>query len=235
MWRIYWYGGASFFLGIALWFMFRDAPSSAERPISPTAAADEPVPVSRKTPLPPLGGPGAGRAARPDPEFAPSGLPRPTQPRPISAKGVSDLQRAKEIRRRVAMKAPLPTQAEMEDPGPAGGAAPEENKPMAPKEAIQEAVRLATPHISKCYEQLLEKKPDAAGKIVVEFTFKAVEGAGKLMNAEIPEDGLNHPFMGMCVLEALAKVEYPEPDGPGEITVRYPFKFAPSADEEEEQ
>ena len=233
MWRIYWYGGASFFLGIALWFMFRDSPSSADR-AGPTVEAPEvPVPVGRLAPLPPLGGPGGARAARPDPEFAPSGLPRPTKPRPISAQAVTDLQRAAEIQRRVALQAPTPVEAELADPGPAGGARPDAHKPMAPKEAIQEAVRLATPHISRCYEQLLVKKPDAAGKIVVEFTFKAVDGAGKLMNAEIPEDGLNHPFMGMCVLEALAKVEYPEPDGPGEITVRYPFKFAPSPPEEE--
>ena len=53
---------------------------------------------------------------------------------------------------------------------------------------------------------------------------------GRLGDAEILEDGMNNPFMGACVLEALAKVEYPAPEGQGEITVKYPFIFKPAAD-----
>lgn len=117
----------------------------------------------------------------------------------------------------------------MDAPEVGGGAPPDAAPPRGrvSKEAVREAVGQARPAIVKCYQQALTRAPDLGGRLLVRFTIEHRDGTGRLRDADIEEDGLENPFMGMCVLKALAEIEYPTPEGDGVVVVRYPFALSP--------
>lgn len=94
------------------------------------------------------------------------------------------------------------------------------------REAVKFAIDQSKPGIVDCYEQALEKTPDLAGRLTMKFTVHVKEGVGTLRDAEVVEDGLGNPFLGMCALGAVAKVEF-EAEEDGVITVNYPFNLNP--------
>ncbi len=104
-------------------------------------------------------------------------------------------------------------------------------------EDVQRAVAEARAPIVDCYEQALAQNPELGGTLKVEFTLVAQDGVGRLNDAKIVDDeedgAVNHPFLAMCALGALAKLEFPAPEGEGEVTVKYPFKLSPKAKEDE--
>ncbi len=101
-------------------------------------------------------------------------------------------------------------------------------------EDAKSAIALAKPEIGKCYEQVLEQTPDAAGTIVAKFTLVHKDGEARFDAAEIVSNDFENPFFGMCVLNALAGLEFPVPEGgDGTIVIRYPFRMTPAATGEE--
>ena len=108
------------------------------------------------------------------------------------------------------------------------------SEPMAMRrEAIREAIQQATPAIGGCYEQILARNPEAAGLLKVQFKLVAEGGVARLKDAEITEDSLGDPFLGMCALKAIADLTF-EAEADGEVVVNYPFILKPAVGDEPE-
>lgn len=110
------------------------------------------------------------------------------------------------------------------DLGPDGG-------PRIDPEAVKGAVEQAKPLVADCYAQALRRTPDLAGRLTVKFTVVQEAGEGRIRDAEVVDEGLQRPFLEMCVLDALGQMTYPAPEGEGEVVVTYPFVLQPTAPE----
>ncbi len=184
-----------------------------------------PTPAPRATPilpasLPPLGSAPPERAAAAPTGAQASGVPAP--PGPSLGERALD---ADDLRRLAAMRADLPEPAAL--PRPAAGDAGASTARLDAQD-VRTAISAAKPAVAGCYEQALARSPDLAGRLLVQFTIRQGEGKGSLGDAEVIEDGLGNPFLGMCVIDALAKVDYPAPTGRGEVVVKYPFVLKPA-------
>jgi outer membrane biosynthesis protein TonB len=91
------------------------------------------------------------------------------------------------------------------------------------KDVIRRVIRRAMPKIKFCYEASLEKSPNLAGKIVVDFTIGL---DGKVTNSK-PTSGIQ-PEVDDCVAKSIARLSFPVPQGDTEVRVVYPFIFEPS-------
>ena len=179
------------------------APAAKPKPPTPRAKA---LPAAKETPLPPL-----------------RLNPKPLADRRAKLAAKDAAASSKEL-------LGLPRDLVKQKLREAAGQAPEPKKATVRKEDVQAAVKVARPGIKACFEQALLRNPQLGGRLKVKFTLVTKDGVGKLNDAEIvgdeEEGALNHPFMAMCALKALADVEYPAPEGEGELTVTYPFIFA---------
>lgn len=111
---------------------------------------------------------------------------------------------------------------------PTPTALPPPPRPTVDRHGVQSAVRAAKPGVVDCYRQALERNPELGGTLRVRFTVARKDGTGRIRDAEIADEGLGNPFFEMCVLTALGEMEYPAPDGDGEVVVTYPFNLQPS-------
>jgi hypothetical protein len=95
---------------------------------------------------------------------------------------------------------------------------------------IRAAVRAKKPAFRACYEALLGRVPDAAGKIQLAF---AVEGDGHVDDARVEADApaLRDATFERCVLDATSALAFPATGVSGKTTVRYPLSLAPDARE----
>ncbi|MGK0362508.1 MAG: hypothetical protein ACI9U2_004829, partial [Bradymonadia bacterium] len=102
--------------------------------------------------------------------------------------------------------------------------------PPAKAVMSQKAVRFAIDQsrfgIEDCYAQALAKSPKLAGRLTMKFSVHVKDGLGTLRDAEVVEDGLGNPFLGMCALGAVAKVEF-DAEEDGVVIVSYPFNLSP--------
>ncbi|MEZ4437433.1 MAG: AgmX/PglI C-terminal domain-containing protein [bacterium] len=103
--------------------------------------------------------------------------------------------------------------------------------PRIDPEAVKGAVEQAKPLVADCYAQALRRTPDLAGRLTVRFTVVQEAGEGRIRDAEVVDEGLQRPFLEMCVLDALGQMTYPAPEGEGEVVVTYPFVLQPTAPE----
>ena len=76
-----------------------------------------------------------------------------------------------------------------------------------------------------CYEQLLQRRADAEGRVTVAFTIHA---DGFVSDAEVVNDTIGDVAMGRCVATATSRLRFPPPDPAGDVTVRFPFNFTES-------
>jgi hypothetical protein len=102
------------------------------------------------------------------------------------------------------------------------------------KEEIRASIIKILPQIKDCYEAGLEKNPNLAGKVRVQFTIRRHDGKGVVDNAEVTQldgDDLDAPLTEMCLLQSVAAAEFPAPSGDEPVIVTYPFVLKPAADE----
>ncbi|MEY4550900.1 MAG: hypothetical protein RL685_7095 [Pseudomonadota bacterium] len=81
-----------------------------------------------------------------------------------------------------------------------------------------------------CYQELLERKPTAAGKVVLEFAIVGDGDAGVVDRVELREDKdtIEDPEFLLCMTESMyAAVFQPPPPGAEETTVVYPIMLSP--------
>lgn len=205
-----------------VWALWPAAPVPAR---AGTAAPTSAAPASQLAPLPPL----APASAELPPVPKRVAVVTATEPPPAAVLNPAiPLDRAG-ARRLIAQEAPPapgigdPTNADTPPPEPG----------VIRKEAVREAVLEAKPAIAGCYEQSLKRNPTLGGTLKVQFTLRAEAGKAHLKDAEITEDSLGDPFLGMCALKAIAEVEF-EAEGDGEVVVNYPFILQPEPAQEGE-
>ena len=89
---------------------------------------------------------------------------------------------------------------------------------------VQAVIRANLNQIRHCYEQLLQRSPNANGKIKVNFTIGA---DGRVASASIQSDTIGDAVMGGCVTGKVQRWKFPNPRGGQSVTVNYPFVFNP--------
>jgi outer membrane biosynthesis protein TonB len=92
-----------------------------------------------------------------------------------------------------------------------------------PPEIIQRIVRHHYGAFRTCYEKSLVTSPSLAGRVVVSFTIRT---DGTVANAKDAGSRIIQKDVVSCVVDAFAKLVYPQPEG-GEVKVVYPIVFAP--------
>lgn len=88
--------------------------------------------------------------------------------------------------------------------------------------ATQAAVRTRLKEIQACYVQLLEKRPDAKGRLSVELH---IDDAGKARFLGVKQDDLGDETTTRCIFAELKAVAFTPPRTAPCIIV-YPFNFS---------
>ena len=91
------------------------------------------------------------------------------------------------------------------------------------KPEIAEVMRSHIPQFQKCYYAMIEKRPGAHGKVIVEFVINSEGRATDVRFKEI------HPSLvdgGECILENLRSFQFKKPPSGLDIEVSYPFFFS---------
>jgi len=87
---------------------------------------------------------------------------------------------------------------------------------------ISKVLRRHGNQLRYCYQRILSKKPDLAGKVVVRFT---VATDGSVSSASVSE-GIDSA-VDNCVAGRFLRMVFPAPQGGGIATVSYPMVFSP--------
>lgn len=82
--------------------------------------------------------------------------------------------------------------------------------------------------IKYCYERELPKKPNLAGKLVVNFT---IASDGLVTQAKMKSSTMSDNTVEGCVAERFLKLRFPQPKGGGVVNVNYPLLFTNSSGE----
>ena len=88
------------------------------------------------------------------------------------------------------------------------------------KEIIRRTIRRHINEVRFCYEQALVAHPSLAGRLVVQFT---IAPTGRVLAALVQNTTLGSPPVEACVVGAVRRWEFPQPQGGGLVSVSYPF------------
>ncbi|MBX3206513.1 MAG: AgmX/PglI C-terminal domain-containing protein [Labilithrix sp.] len=87
------------------------------------------------------------------------------------------------------------------------------------------------PMASKCYEELLTRKPDAGGRIEMVFKIVGDDQLGGIIEEAELDGGVagafGDPTMETCIRESLLSLAFRPPPKDGWVTVVYPIELAP--------
>ena len=95
-------------------------------------------------------------------------------------------------------------------------------------DVIRKVIRQHLAEVKFCYEKELAKKPDLAGKVVVQFIISA---KGKVKSATIKSSTMNSAGFESCLVKKIKRWVFPQPKGGGIVIVTYPFFMQPSGTE----
>jgi hypothetical protein len=97
---------------------------------------------------------------------------------------------------------------------------------------IRDRVQELRPLLAECYELALHEDPALAGSLIVEFVIGGEPEVGGIVEDSRIDDAstLRHPVLDECVRETMYMAEFTAPAEGGQVTVRYPFRFAQAAD-----
>ena len=93
------------------------------------------------------------------------------------------------------------------------------------REIIQRVVRQHRREITHCYEQRLQRDPNLAGRIEMEWT---IAPSGDVVSASVSESTMDDAEVGRCMARRIQQWVFPEPDGGGIVRVNYPWNFSGS-------
>ncbi len=91
------------------------------------------------------------------------------------------------------------------------------------REIIQRVVRQHRREIQHCYEQQLQRNPDLAGRVTMQWV---ISPTGDVVSASVEETSLNDSNVEQCMVQRIQRWSFPEPDGGGIVRVNYPFNFS---------
>ena len=89
---------------------------------------------------------------------------------------------------------------------------------------IMAVIRANLNQIRHCYEQLLQRSPNAAGKMSVMFV---VGLGGRVQAVSVTDSSISDSMMRGCVTGKIQRWAFPKPRGGQPVTVNYPFVFNP--------
>jgi TonB family protein len=93
------------------------------------------------------------------------------------------------------------------------------------KEIIRRIVRRHLNEVRFCYTQALAAHPSLEGRLVVQFT---IAPTGQVLASALGSSTLGAPAVDSCVVQAVKRWEFPEPQGGGLAIVSYPFQLSPA-------
>lgn len=93
------------------------------------------------------------------------------------------------------------------------------------KEIIRRIVRRHLNEVRFCYTQALTTRPSLEGRLVVQFT---IAPTGRVLASALGSSTLGAPAVESCVVQAVRRWDFPEPQGGGLAIVSYPFQLAPA-------
>lgn len=91
------------------------------------------------------------------------------------------------------------------------------------KNVIRRVVRAHINEIRSCYNKGLSANPNLKGRLAVRFI---IGPDGKILAAELAEDGVPDPKVGTCVVAAVKRWVFPKPAG-SSVVITYPFVLEP--------
>jgi hypothetical protein len=96
-------------------------------------------------------------------------------------------------------------------------------------EAVRDTVREAMPFLRFCFEWQLDRHPELAGRVSMDWR---ILPDGTVADAGIAEDALHDETVLRCFRGVIGRLQFPPPEGGGEVTVRYPFVLSGAPDAE---
>lgn len=90
------------------------------------------------------------------------------------------------------------------------------------REIIRRTIRRHINEVRYCYEQELTQRPDLAGRVTVSFIIGAT---GAVSTATTMNTTLQNARVEGCLVQAVRRWTFPEPEGGGVVGVNYPFVF----------
>jgi TonB family protein len=93
------------------------------------------------------------------------------------------------------------------------------------KEIIRRIVRRHLNEVRFCYTQALAARPALEGRLVVQFT---IAPTGQVLASALGSSTLGAPAVESCVVQAVKRWGFPEPQGGGLAIVSYPFQLSPA-------
>jgi Domain of unknown function (DUF4139) len=87
-------------------------------------------------------------------------------------------------------------------------------------EAVRRVVLRNLGQVTHCHEQGLAMNPSASGRISVNFV---IGGAGAVVASTVGDVSYPVASVGQCIANAVARWQFPSPEGGGLATVNYPF------------
>ncbi len=91
------------------------------------------------------------------------------------------------------------------------------------REIIQRVVRQHRREIRHCYQQELQRNPDLAGRVTIEWV---ISPTGDVVSASVRDTTMNNSTVERCMAQRIQRWKFPEPDGGGVVRVNYPFNFS---------
>lgn len=106
--------------------------------------------------------------------------------------------------------------------------APDEPQQTLDKKYIQHTVRTEVlPLVRECYNMLLDRDSEIAGRVVLQFTIMGDEAVGGIVEeVSFGEDSeIRDPSFRECLAETMRSTVFAPPEGGGRVVVKYPFVF----------
>lgn len=94
--------------------------------------------------------------------------------------------------------------------------------PEADRETIRRVVASHNRAVSACYEQTIDVRPGAMGKVLADWDIK---GDGTVTNVTLPEIDPSMVDIRDCLMREISSWKFPASGGPDLVNVRYPFFF----------
>jgi TonB family protein len=88
------------------------------------------------------------------------------------------------------------------------------------KEIIRRVIRRRIQEVRFCYEREVQRKPELEGRVEVSFT---ITGAGAVAAAGVAKSTTGDTAVDSCIVQAVRRLEFPQPEGGGIVVVTYPF------------
>lgn len=92
------------------------------------------------------------------------------------------------------------------------------------QDEILGVIRVHLNDIRHCYEKLLQKAPEASGKIKMNFI---INQSGRVSSTKVESSTIDDYAMKGCLSDAIKRWQFPKPRGANSVTVNYPFTFNP--------